>query len=229
MAVLLLALGLSAALAFRKDASSLSGPAGSTWPGFGGPVARRLSTSSEQTPILAEHDDESADSSAPPASTNPGGVATEPVRRASGARNRRALQVPTLAPTSPAFGARSSADSPSRYERDVSPIGTLFGPVPAEESSVALAAIDRDRWHTLEDGDTLAELAVRYLGDAGRWQEIYDANRDVLLEPDVLPLGRRLRIPPREGRPASSPAKEAPVEESFSEEEEPGPLVPIPD
>ena len=54
------------------------------------------------------------------------------------------------------------------------------------------------RTHTIMDGDTLASLAQRYLGDAGRAGEIYEANREVLPEPDILPIGRQIRIPPVE-------------------------------
>jgi len=49
--------------------------------------------------------------------------------------------------------------------------------------------------HVVVDGDTLPSLAERYLGDASRWKEIFDANRDLLFDPDVLPIGSRLRLP----------------------------------
>jgi nucleoid-associated protein YgaU len=58
--------------------------------------------------------------------------------------------------------------------------------------------------HRIVDGDTLPGLAERYLGDAARYPEILEANKDVLLRPDLLPLGVRLRIPSREpSQPAS--------------------------
>jgi nucleoid-associated protein YgaU len=53
------------------------------------------------------------------------------------------------------------------------------------------------RVHKIADGDTLASLATRYLGDAARADEIYRANRDVLSRPDLLPIGVTLKIPPR--------------------------------
>ena len=52
------------------------------------------------------------------------------------------------------------------------------------------------RVHTLVDGDTLPGLAGRYLGDAQRWVEVFEANRSVLSDPAVLPLGKELKIPP---------------------------------
>ena len=49
--------------------------------------------------------------------------------------------------------------------------------------------------HRIADGDTLSGLAERYLGSSQRFAEIYDANRDRLQSPDLLPIGTMLRIP----------------------------------
>jgi nucleoid-associated protein YgaU len=57
------------------------------------------------------------------------------------------------------------------------------------------------RTHRIVDGDTLSGLATRYLGRADRFGEIYEANRDVLRSPDVLPLGEILKIPSAEEPP----------------------------
>ena len=40
-------------------------------------------------------------------------------------------------------------------------------------------------------------LAERYLGSAARAEEIYQANRDVLRDPKLLPIGVELKLPPR--------------------------------
>ena len=53
------------------------------------------------------------------------------------------------------------------------------------------------RTHKIVDGDTLADLAERYLGDADRYLEIYEANRDLLPSPGVLPIGVEIRLPTR--------------------------------
>ena len=41
----------------------------------------------------------------------------------------------------------------------------------------------------------LAALALDYLGDARRAEEIFEANRQVLSDPELLPIGAKLRIP----------------------------------
>jgi hypothetical protein len=53
------------------------------------------------------------------------------------------------------------------------------------------------REHCLVDGDTLQRLAQRFLGDASRWPEILVANAKLLSNPDVLPIGKTIRIPAR--------------------------------
>ncbi|MCC6126461.1 MAG: LysM peptidoglycan-binding domain-containing protein [Pirellulales bacterium] len=51
------------------------------------------------------------------------------------------------------------------------------------------------RLHRIADGDTLAALAKRYLGSPALAMEIFKANREVLSDPDLLPIGADLKIP----------------------------------
>lgn len=48
---------------------------------------------------------------------------------------------------------------------------------------------------TVQKGDTLSEIAQRYLGDPQRYREIFDANRPMLKDPDEIYPGQVLRIP----------------------------------
>jgi len=57
--------------------------------------------------------------------------------------------------------------------------------------------------HKIVDGDTLRLLAERYLGSAERYLDIYEANRELLPSPQVLPIGAKLTIPA--GTMVSSP------------------------
>jgi nucleoid-associated protein YgaU len=51
--------------------------------------------------------------------------------------------------------------------------------------------------HVAVPGDTLAALALSYLGDAGRSIEIFRANTESLLDPDRIDVGQQLIIPAR--------------------------------
>lgn len=64
-------------------------------------------------------------------------------------------------------------------------------------SGATAGTTDGPQTHKIVDGDTLAALAERYLGSSARAQEIYEANRDVLHDPMLLPIGAELKIPPR--------------------------------
>lgn len=46
-------------------------------------------------------------------------------------------------------------------------------------------------------GDTLSKFAHKHYGDAELWTEIYDANRDRILDPDEILPGLEVRIPRR--------------------------------
>jgi phage tail protein X len=62
-------------------------------------------------------------------------------------------------------------------------------PKPKAERKVSFAL------HRIADGDTLSSLALRYLGSSKRFSVIFEANRDRLQSPDLLPIGTELRIP----------------------------------
>ena len=51
--------------------------------------------------------------------------------------------------------------------------------------------------HTVISGDTLSKLAKSYLGDAGRYMDIFKANTETLSNPDMIKVGQRLTIPAR--------------------------------
>lgn len=49
--------------------------------------------------------------------------------------------------------------------------------------------------HTVVKGDNLSKLAETYLGDDTRWVEIYEANKDILPDPNQIYVGQQLVIP----------------------------------
>jgi nucleoid-associated protein YgaU len=56
---------------------------------------------------------------------------------------------------------------------------------PSEESDL----------HMVQSGDTLSAIAKKYYGDAGRYPEIFEANKPMLTDPDLIYPGQVLRIP----------------------------------
>ena len=56
-----------------------------------------------------------------------------------------------------------------------------------------------EQQYTVQKGDSLSRIAKHLLGDANAWKQIFEANRDVLSDPDKIFPGQTLTIPPRQG------------------------------
>ncbi len=145
--------------------------------------------------------------------SNPGPIA--PPRNSSAAPPATATTA--LASQSTVADGAGALDLPHAYP------GTTSGAVPNSDSNGSnprlgsLSDPDQGPTHKVTDGDTLTELAKRYLGNAGRWSELYDYNRNVLTNPDLLPIGAELRIPVAPFHPAeneATPRATAPTTES---------------
>ena len=52
-----------------------------------------------------------------------------------------------------------------------------------------------NRTYTVEKGDTLSHIAKAHYGRASKWHAIFEANRDVLDDPDKIRPGQVLTIP----------------------------------
>jgi nucleoid-associated protein YgaU len=44
-------------------------------------------------------------------------------------------------------------------------------------------------------GDSLSRIAQRAYGDGSKWRKIYEANKDLIKDPDLIYPGQSLRIP----------------------------------
>ncbi len=49
--------------------------------------------------------------------------------------------------------------------------------------------------YTVEKGDSLSKISRQFYGEASRWREIFEANRDQLDDPDRIFPGQVLKIP----------------------------------
>lgn len=46
-------------------------------------------------------------------------------------------------------------------------------------------------------GDSLSKIAKREYGNANEWPRIFEANKDILKDPNKIFPGQKLRIPPK--------------------------------
>ena len=56
-------------------------------------------------------------------------------------------------------------------------------------------ASDAHDAYTVREGDTLSKIARAHYGDASKWPRIYEANRDIIEDPDLIYPGQTLTIP----------------------------------
>lgn len=57
-------------------------------------------------------------------------------------------------------------------------------------------------FHEVEKGDTLWAIAAKTLGNGARYEEIFEANKPMLSDPDKIYPGQRLRIPQDDSKTA---------------------------
>ncbi len=62
--------------------------------------------------------------------------------------------------------------------------------IPAEEIPAPEA-----QYYVIEKGDTLGAIAKEFLGSASRYPEIFEANREVIQDPNKIFPGQKIRIP----------------------------------
>jgi nucleoid-associated protein YgaU len=51
------------------------------------------------------------------------------------------------------------------------------------------------RTYVVKPGDSLSKIAQQLYGNQSDWRKIYDANRDVIKDPDLIYAGQTLRLP----------------------------------
>ena len=51
------------------------------------------------------------------------------------------------------------------------------------------------RTYVVASGDSLSKIAKREYGDASKWRRIYEANKDLIKNPDLIYPGQELKVP----------------------------------
>jgi nucleoid-associated protein YgaU len=70
-----------------------------------------------------------------------------------------------------------------------------FSDVQSGSSSTAPAPAGATQTYTVKAGDSLSKIAKHVYGDAQKWHQIYDANRDKISNPDLIHPGQVLTLP----------------------------------
>jgi nucleoid-associated protein YgaU len=60
------------------------------------------------------------------------------------------------------------------------------------------AATPEVQTYVVAKGDNLSKIAKRFYGNANEWRRIFEANRDILKDPDKIYPDQKLVIPPKD-------------------------------
>ncbi|MBI3838728.1 MAG: LysM peptidoglycan-binding domain-containing protein [Planctomycetia bacterium] len=158
-------------------------------------------------------------------------------------RPKQALRVPQAATAAISESSSAAAEHQPTFRQSFNPVGALLEPIEGtppegvEADPPDLLSGPRDAAdspadglvrHKIADGDTLSKLAATYLDHSDRYLEIFELNRDVLSSPDLLPIGRELKIPPRRAKPPANGLREPQTSSPEPQLEPPLEMVPVP-
>ena len=89
------------------------------------------------------------------------------------------------------------AKDQSAFEKAVLMAGNVFGikEVRADELNPEEVETVETEYYTIEKGDTLWAIAKTHLGDGNKYNDIFEANREVIKDPDLIYPGQKIRIP----------------------------------
>ena len=70
-----------------------------------------------------------------------------------------------------------------------------FSDVQSGASSTAPAVVEVFETYEVKAGDSLSRIAKHKLGDANAWPQIFEANKDILKDPNKIFPGQKLKVP----------------------------------
>lgn len=92
------------------------------------------------------------------------------------------------------FGKDEEKKEPPKPKADFSNVqagGSSTAPAPKAEVKAPPAG----KTYTVVKGDSLSKIAKREYGDAQKWRVIFEANKDIIKNPDLIHPGQTLKIP----------------------------------
>lgn len=95
---------------------------------------------------------------------------------------------------------KGDAESPEALEKAILMAGNAMGieSVQAADATVAGQTAQYggdDEFYIIEKGDTLWKIAEKAYGNGSKYTAIFDANREVIEDPDLIFPGQKIRIP----------------------------------
>ncbi|MFC1681181.1 peptidoglycan-binding protein LysM [Pseudomonadota bacterium] len=94
---------------------------------------------------------------------------------------------------------KGKAKDQSALQKAILMAGNVFGikEVKADEVEAPPATVEEAKveYYEIQKGDTLWAIAKVHLGNGAKYTEIFEANREVIKDPDLIYPGQKIRIP----------------------------------
>lgn len=88
------------------------------------------------------------------------------------------------------------AESAEALEKAVLMAGNVRGVTKIVAADLkAPATHAKVEYYVVEKGDSLSAIAQKYYGKANDYPKIFEANREVIRDPDLIYVGQKIRIP----------------------------------
>ena len=87
------------------------------------------------------------------------------------------------------------------YQKAILIAGNIEGVanVDAQNFKIAVATSEKTEpeveYYTIVKGDNLSKIAKKFYGDANKYPKIFEANKEVIKDPDLIFPGQKIRIP----------------------------------
>ncbi len=95
-----------------------------------------------------------------------------------------------------------SCDSQATQEKAILLAGNVKGVSQVNDDQLRFPEPEKNEkaeFYTIKSGDTLSKIAKAYYGDPMKYPEIFEANREVIKNPDLIYPGQTIRIPTLKG------------------------------
>ncbi len=87
------------------------------------------------------------------------------------------------------------ATSQTEREKVVLAIGNTQGVARVDDRMEVVEPAPEATFYTVEPGDSLSKISLQHYGDAMKYMRIFEANKPMLKDPDLIYPGQVLRIP----------------------------------
>ena len=89
-----------------------------------------------------------------------------------------------------------NSDDPAAVEKAILMVGNIEGVQKVvNNTNQPLEDPGKTEYYEIQSGDTLSKLAKEFYGDASVYNRIFEANREVIKDPNLIFVGQKIRIP----------------------------------